>query len=59
MNLEKKKLIVRVLSIVAIVSSVISLTALFELGAQRWTEALNGLSLILIFVAFKAARTAS
>jgi len=59
MNLEKKKLIVRVLSIVAIVSSVISLIVLFELGAQRWTEALNVLSLTLVLLAFKAGRTAS
>jgi len=56
MTSEQRRRIHYALTIAAIVCSVISLFALLEMGATRWTGSLNALSVVLILLAVKTRR---
>jgi len=53
MSLRQKRWLHYTFVLAAIVGSVVSLYALFELGAPRWTTPLNILSVLCIFAALR------
>lgn len=59
MNSDQKRWLSYALLVVAMAGSLVSLFALFELGAPRWTISLNILSVVCVLLAVKTRRSAT
>jgi len=53
MRVNRKRWLCYTLVVIAIVGSLVSLFALFELGAPRWPISVNMLSIICVLLAMK------